>query len=157
MRKIKCEGYTIYSNGTIIGLKGKKIKYNKRIQIKLNGEYRTVGYARFVYYAFHQKDFNVFDDNIIVEHINADISDCNIKNLIALSKNERKNIYLTKLTKQQIKEIKELYKTKETPLAPNSPNTNMSYRKLAKKIGVSHTTIMSVVRGLQKEKLISKR
>ena len=53
-------GYKVYEDGTILNLNGKPKKNSKSITIKVgNKKYKSVSYARLVYYAFHQNDFDV--------------------------------------------------------------------------------------------------
>lgn len=146
MKKVQLWGYTIYEDGTIIGLKGKKINYNKQIKIKWGKQKqnRLVYYARFVYYAFNYKNFNFNDNQIVVQHINGINEDCRLENLIAKKRkyvNQGEYNKLSKLTDKQVEEIKYLYK-----------NTDTSYRILAKEFGVSHTLIKSIVDGTHRNK-----
>lgn len=159
MNKVELWGYTIYKDGKIIGLQGKELTRGKQIKIKwgINGKTRVVSYARFVYYAFNHRTFNFNDKTMVIQYINGNENDYSIDNLTIV---DRKYVVQgqynvsSKLTDEQIEEIKELYrqkkkfnKMKKKKIGKNDPTTNMSYRKLAEKYGVSHSMIAGIVKG----------
>lgn len=158
MRKVNLWGYTIYDNGTIIGLYGKKMKPKAQIKILWGKQKKEkiVYYARLVYYAFHYKNFDFNDKTIVVRHINGNELDFNLRNLIAI---KRKYIVqgqyngCAKLTDKEVEEIKKIYKNnKEENMNINNPITKISYRKLAKIYNVSHTLIKGIISGKYRNK-----
>lgn len=152
MKSVNLWGYTIYEDGTILGVFGKKLSYSRQIKVKWGnkGSKRMVFYARFVYYAFHYRNFNFNDQTIVIKHINGDERDCSIANLIAI---KRKDLIQgekhtsAKLTNEEVEEIKKEYTRKEINENKNNPTTRVSYRKLARKYNVSHTMIKGIVDG----------
>lgn len=158
MKSVELWGYTIYEDGTIIGLNGKKIKNNRQIKVIWGNQKKSkfVYYARFVYYAFNYKNFNFNDNTIVVRHINGDEKDCHITNLVAIKRkfiNQGQYNGLAKLSDKQAEEIKNIYITyKENGLKENDPRKKVSYRKLAEKYGVSHTLIKDIIDGKHRNK-----
>lgn len=155
MTKVELYGYTIYDDGTILKKNGKKLNTNQQIKIKLdnNGNTRQVNYARFVYYAFN-RDFDINDKNIMIKHINGNKQDCRIDNLLSQSVKlikQGENSTSAKLTDKEVEEIKRLYGLKDNE-GTNSPKTNISYRKLAERYGVTHTAIRGIIKGYFRNK-----
>lgn len=150
--------YKVYEDGRIFGVHGKQINKNKQIKIKwgINGDKKNVSYARFVYYAFNYKNFDFDNKNIIIKHKNGDENDYNINNLIAVERkdyNQGENSASAKLTNEQAEEIKRLYgKNMNVRSDLNDPKAKISYRKLAEKYGVSHTTIRGIIKGYFRNK-----
>lgn len=159
MESVNLWGYTIFADGSIIGLRGKELAYSKQIKIQWGHKKITkrVSYARFVYYAFHFKNFNFNDKTIVIKHINNNEKDCSIDNLVAIKRkfiNQGQYNGLAKLTDKQAEEIKKVYNQyKEKGMKDNDPTTKVSYRKLAKKYGVSHTLIKDIIDGKHRNKL----
>ena len=151
-------GYKVYGDGRILGIYGKEIKPNKQIKVRwgINGKNKFVSYARFVYYAFNFKNFNFNDMTIIIKHKNGNESDYSIDNLIAVKRkdyNQGENNAYAKLTDEQVEEIKKIYNENNGLRANlNDPMAKISYRKLAKKYGVSHTAISGIIKGQYRNK-----
>lgn len=158
MRKAKLWGYTVLEDGTIYGLQNRKMLKNKQIKVKRADKQisQSVSYGRFVYYAFHQRDFNFDDSNVIVKHIDGNSLNCELSNLKAVgNKYTRQGEYngFAKLTDEQTEEIKRVYHDyKEKKIKKYSPTTKISYRKLAEKYGVSHTVIGAIINGTIRNK-----
>ena len=153
MKSAELFGYKVFENGTIIGKKGKKI--SKRPQIKVyfeeNQKPTEMSYARFVYYAFNQDNFNYEDKSIVISFKDKNRKNFKLNNLIAVNK---KNIYQgqnhtkSKLTDKEVEEIRRLYnKNKNKRDGEHDPFAKISYRKLADEYGVSHTLIKGIVKG----------
>lgn len=150
---VELYGYKIYKNGNIIGKKTNKL-ITKRKQIKIyleNGKKQNVSYARLIYFAFHQNDFDFNDKNIVITKNNEDKNDYSLDNLKAM---ETKDILhgeknkTAKLTDEQVEEIRYIYnKYKNERGDNNNPNVRISYRKLAELYNVSHTAIQQIVNG----------
>ena len=152
MKKVDLYGYTIFEDGTILKLNGEPMKFNKTIEISINGKTSSVSYARLIYYAFHQ-DFDFSNHSYYVKHKDNDITNNHIKNLYITKRKEyleRDNNKKAKLTSQQVEKIKKLYDIGEEDNKGNSinnPNKKYSYRKLAEMFGVSHYFIKQVIKG----------
>lgn len=152
MKQIELYGYKVFENGTILGLNGKPMNFNKTIELSINGNSKAVSYARFVYYAFN-RDFDYKNYSYCVKHKDNDITNNNINNLYITNEREhlhRENNMKSKLTDEEIKEIKKLYFIGEEDNkgnGKNNPFKKYSYRKLADKFGVSHNLIKQVVKG----------
>lgn len=147
MNKVHLWGYTIYDNGDIYGIRGKKFKNNK--QIKINGKiYFT---SHIVYYAFNQDNFDLEDRNNIIIHLDGNELNNRLENLKVESKKiivQGENNIKSKLTDKQVEEIRELYKKgKEEKVDKNDPRVKYSYRQLAEMYGVSHTLIKGIIKG----------
>lgn len=141
-------GYKVKSNGKILKLNGKPMKYQKNIKVIWNGTSREVSYSRFVYYAFNVDNFNFDNHNIIIIHKDNNKKNNRIENLLAVKRKDLiqgENSNSSKLTDEDVKNIiKEYndYGDKE-----HDPTKKCSYRKLAQKYGVSHTLIRGIVNG----------
>lgn len=150
MNKVNLWGYTIYEDGTIIGLNGKRMLHNKQVLIQRENTKKAVSYARFVYYAFN-RDFDFDNKLIVIRHINGNKFDFSINNLASIEVKmikQGENSTSAKLTDKEVEEIKALYsQAKEECLPKNSPNKKMSCRKLAEMYGVSPSTINGIVNG----------
>lgn len=150
MKKAKLFGYTVLENGQILGLNGKPMKFNKTIQLSINGETKSVSYARFVYYAFHQEDFDFQNHSYCVKHKDNNGENCDINNLYATK--EKKHLRgekhsKAKLSNKDIQDIKEKYlKGQERGQDKNCPLKKISYRKLAEQYGVSHGLIKAIIK-----------
>jgi len=147
MNKVLLWGYTIYDNGDIYGVKGKKL--NKSKQVKINGKlYFT---SHLIYYAFNQDTFNLEDRNNVIIHLDGNELNNKLSNLKLESKKiivQGENNSQSKLTDKQVEEIKELYKKgKEGKVGQNDPRVKYSYRQLADMYGVSHTLIKGIIKG----------
>lgn len=152
MKKVNLFGYEVYENGTILSLSGKPMVFNKTIDLSINGNIKSVSYARFVYYAFHQ-DFDFDNHRFCVKHKDNNIKNNSIDNLYITNKKKHlrgENNSRAKLTDKQVEEIRELYfknKLENKDESINNPFKKVSYRKLAEMYGVSHTLIKSIVKG----------
>jgi len=153
MNKVNLWGYTIYENGKVLEPQGKEVKKGRQIRIKSNVDKkaRLISYARFVYYAFNYKTFDFNDKTIVIKFINGDKNDFSISNLSIIKRKyviQGQYNISAKLIDKQVNEIKELYGRKNNfDDTKNNPITNISYRKLAEKYGVSHTTIAGIIKG----------
>ncbi len=145
-------GYKVYEDGTILNLNGKPKKNSKSITIKVgNKKYKSVSYARLVYYAFHQNDFDVNNYSYHVEHKDGNKDNNAIDNLY-ITNNKKflwgENHKKSKLSIEDMKEIKRLYsigQKKNEGQNTNNPFKKYSYRKLAEMYGVSFSRIKQIV------------
>ena len=154
MHKIDLFGYTICDNGTILAQNGKPISYRKTIQIKINGKTQSVSYARLVYYAFNQDEFDFQNHSYIVRHRDEKCEPLNaLSNLYLTNKREyldRDNNKRAKLSHKDITEIRRVYLECKDNKDKNYPFKKVSYRKLAEKYGVSHNLIKEIINGNRK-------
>lgn len=152
MRKVNLFGYEVCENGTILNLSGKPMVFNKTIDLSINGEVKSVSYARFVYYAFHQ-DFDFENHRFCVKHKDNNIENNAIENLYITNKKKHlrgENNSRAKLTNKEVEEIREKYFKNEIESRDesiNNPFKKVSYRKLAEEYGVSHNLIKQIVKG----------
>jgi len=147
-------GYKVLSNGTILKLNGKPMKYQKTIPILWEDKIsRSVSYSRFVYYAFHQEDFDFNNHSYCVKHKDNNVKNNNINNLYITDEKEYlkgEKHKMAKLTNEEVDEIRRLYFIGEEDNKGNglnNPNRKYSYRKLAEKFNVSHSLIKSIIKG----------
>lgn len=153
MKTIKVYGYEVREDGTIISLRGKPMAFNKTISLMVDGKEKSVSYARFVYYAFHQNDFDFGNHKFCVKHKDNNNKNNRISNLYVTNKRNHlrgENNSRVKLTDKQIEEIREIYSKNDRESKGenlNNPFRKVSYRKLAEKYGVSHNLIKEIVRG----------
>lgn len=151
--QVKLWGYTVYRNGDIISKNGNKITKANIIKIynPMKNKYTNLSYARVVYYAFHQKDFNYENKQLVIFLKNKN-DGYNIDNLVCINRKEtlyREKHFHSKLTDKQVEEIKAIYNAyKSKSMDKNNPFTKISFRKLGKKYHVSHTLIRGIVNGL---------
>ena len=143
MKQAELFGYKVLENGVIIGFNNEPISFAKTITIMINGEMKSMSYARFVYYAFHQNDFDFSNHSYCVKHIDNDPKNNAIDNLYIT--NEKDYLWgekhkKSKLTNEEVEEIRKLYYIGEKDNKGNglnNPTRKYSYRKLAEKYGVS--------------------
>lgn len=153
MKQAELFGYKVLENGVIIGFNNEPISFAKTITIMINGEMKSVSYARFVYYAFHQNDFDFSNHSYCVKHIDNNPKNNAIDNLYIT--NEKDYLWgekhkKSKLTNEEVEEIRRLYYIGEEDNKGNglnNPTRKYSYRKLAEKFGVSHSLIKAIVKG----------
>lgn len=153
MQEVDFLGYKILEDGTIIGLNGKPMAYNKTIQLTTDkNKTQSFSYARLVYWAFHQ-DFDFNNHKFCVRHKDSDETNNNINNLYISDKKDYlwgENHKKSKLTEEEVEEIRKLYFIGEEDNKGNglnNPKRKYSYRKLAEKFGVSHNLIKQIVKG----------
>lgn len=148
MQRTSCLGYEVYSNGEVLGLKGRPLKKSKQIRIKINGKWKNIEWGRFIYYAFH-RDFDLLDKNKTVISIKK--GNYSLDKLKVVDRNnylKGENHVSSKLTQSQVYNIIKEYKDGEIKgLDKNYPNKKVSYRSLAEKYGVSHTVIKNIIIG----------
>lgn len=159
MRSRDFHGYTIYEDGTIIGLYGKEVQKRintGRYEVRLNIEQtrRNFIVARLVYHIFHTaadegEPFDIKDQNQCVTHVDGDKLNIHLSNL---AMHQRKDLIqgeshtaIAKLTDEQVDEIRSLYKGKagSNQLDKESP----SLKDLADAYGVSKSNIAVIVKG----------
>lgn len=150
MEKAKLFDYEVFSNGDIYH-QGKKVKYKKSIRVIWVGKFtRYVSYARFVYYAFHQDDFDFNNHSYCVKHKDDNIENNSINNLYITNSKDYlrgEKHKMSKLTKEQIQEIRRLYEQgQDKSQSLNAPIKKMSYRKLAMMYNVNHNTIRRIIK-----------
>lgn len=155
MESVNYHGYTIYEDGTIIGLYGKEVKkrLNKgRYEIRLNieGERKNFIVSRLIYHAFHP--FDISNKDICVSYKDGNKEHIHLDNLYT---EDRKNLIqgekhtsVAKLTDLQVKEIRSLYKGKSG--ANQLDKTSPSLQDLADKYGVTKSNIMWVVKKMSR-------
>lgn len=148
-------GYTIYEDGTIIGLYGRPIKpslHNNRYEIKLkvDGKRKNYVLSRLIYYVF--KPFDIEDKNLCVTYKDGDSKNIHIDNLQLAHRKDliqgSKHKAISKLTDEQVEEIKQAYKGKSGANQHNK--TSPSLYDLAKKYGVTKGNIMQIVKGISR-------
>lgn len=155
MKSVNYHGYTIYEDGTIIGLYGKEVKkrLNKgRYAIRLNieGERKNFTVSRLIYHAFHP--FDIANRDICISYKDGDKENIHLDNLYMEDRKNliqgEKHISRAKLTDQQVDEIRSLYKGKSgvNQLDKISP----SLQDLADKYGVTKSNIMWVVKKMSR-------
>lgn len=150
MKKTTLFEYEAYENGDIY-YNNEKVEYRKSIKVMWENKIlRSVSYARFVYYAFHQKDFDFNNYSYVVRHKDDDEQNNSIDNLYSTNTKDYlcgEKHKMSKLTDKQMQEIQDLYKRGQDATQDlNSPIKKISYRKLAKMYGVNHNTIRRIVK-----------
>lgn len=145
-------GYTIFEDGTILGLHGRKLKqrkHNERYEIKLTVEGKRVNYlvSRLVYYAFNP--FDISDKNLCVSYKDDDKLNVHLENLYLANRKDLvqadKHDKIAKLTDEQVLEIRSLYQGK---VGVNQHDKNgPSLNDIAKMYGVSKSNIAWIVKG----------
>jgi hypothetical protein len=135
-------GYKVCSNGEIFGLHGKKIRVANVVKIKKDNKFVSFSPLRFIYYAFNQNTFDIYNYDYIVIPKDNDKSHRGIDNLESILKKDmvqgEHNGY-SKLTDEQVTEIIDIYE--------HGKDNNVSYRSLAKEYGVSHGLISGIITG----------
>lgn len=153
MKQVDLFGYKVLENGVILKLNGKPMAFHKTIQMVINGSLKSVSYARIVYYAFHQEDFDFENHSYCVKHKDGNEENNSIDNLYITDKKEYlwgENNKRCKLSKEDIENIRRLYSIGEQDNKGNglnNPTRKYSYRKLASEYGVNHNLIKQIVKG----------
>lgn len=157
MRSADYHGYTIYEDGTIIGLYGKEVKKrnnNGRYEVRLNIDSKRCNFiaARLIYYVFHP--FDISDKNICISFKDNDKLNVHLNNLYETERKEliqgEKHKTRSNLSDQQVEEIRSLYKGKTG--SNQYDKTGYSLQDLANKYGVSKSNIMWIVKGMSRNK-----
>lgn len=157
MRSVNYHGYTIYEDGTIIGLYGKEVKKSNnkgRYEVRLNieGKRRNFVVARLIYHAFYP--FDISDKNICISYKDNDKMHIHLNNLYQTERKNliqgEKHINRSKLSNEQVEEIKTLYNGKTG--SNQYDKVGFSLQDLANKYGVSKSNIMWIVKGMSREK-----
>lgn len=152
MKSVDFHGYTIYENGTIIGLYGKEVKKrlnNGRYEIRLNIEGKRKNYivSRLVYHAFNP--FNIEDQNMCISYKDNDKTNIHLDNLYLTHRKDLiqgdKHQSRAKLTDDQVKEIRQLYKGKTG--SNQFDKQGYSLNDLAAMYGVSKGNIKMIIKG----------
>lgn len=152
MRKEDFHGYTIYEDGTIIGLYGKEVKKrinNGRYEVRLNVEGKRKNYivSRLVYYVFNP--FNIDDHNLCISYKDNDKLNIHLDNLFLAHRKDLiqgdKHKALVKLTDKQVNEIKQLYKGKSG--VNQLDKKGLSLQDLANMYGVTKGNIKMILKG----------
>lgn len=155
MKSVDFHGYTIYEDGTVIGLHGKKIKINLnagRYEVGLRIENKRVTYmlSRLVYYVFCPFDIN--DKDLCVSFKDNDKLNVHLDNLFLIQRKDLiqgdKHIARAKLSDEQVEEIRNLYKGKSG--GNQFDKVGYSLKDLADKYGVTKSNIMWIVRGMSR-------
>lgn len=128
-------GYTIFRDGTIIGLKGNRLADKPTLNIKWDdGTFRLISRIRFIYWAFNQSEFNFNDKDFDVAYKNIK-KGWRLDNLQLVKHTERVR-GRKKLTDTQVLEIKREYHEEQR-----------TFVWLAKKYKVSDTMIAYIIKG----------
>lgn len=151
-------GYTIYDDGTIIGLYGKTVTkriHDGRYEVRLNieGKRKNFIVARLIYHLFHAESdgaaFDINDPNQCITHKDGDKLNIDLNNL---SMQLRKDLIqgeshstIAKLTDQQVQDIRSQYKGRAGSNQLNK--TSPSLKDLADEYGVSKSNIAAIIRG----------
>ena len=123
------------------------IKKSKQIKVKVDNDWHNIDWNKFIYYAFHQDNFDLFS-NLVVKSVN---NTSNINSLYLERKNkhlQREHNKNSKLTEEQVNNILEEYNSgsvKDKELNKNNPTRRVSYRYLGAKYNVSHTLIKDII------------
>lgn len=156
MKFVDYHGYTIYEDGTIIGLYGKEVKKrnnNGRYEVRIMIDSKRCNFtvARLIYHAFYP--FDLSDKNICISFKDNDKLNVHLNNLYQTERKDliqgEKHISRSKLTNQQAEEIKSLYKGKTG--SNQYDKVGYSLQDLANKYGVSKSNIMWIVKGMSRE------
>lgn len=128
-------GYTVYKDGTIIGVKGNRLNDNDLVSIKWQGvRFRHISRARFIYWAFNQDRFD-FDDKSLVVCFKDKNKGYRLDNL-ELVRSQDMVRGRRKLTDEQVLEVKRLYR-----------EDNRSFKDIARRFHVSDTMIAYLIKG----------
>lgn len=152
MESVNFHGYTIYKDGTIIGLYGKEItkqinggRYETRLNIE--GKRRNFIVARLMYYLFVGFDIDNKDLCIIHKdgnYLNINLDNLKLKHRKDLIQGDKHNMR-AKLTDEQTEEIRRLYKGKTG--ANQHDKEGYSLQDLANRFGVSKSNIAMIIKG----------
>lgn len=152
MKSVDFHGYTIYEDGTVIGLYGKEIKQHingGRYQIRLNieGKRRSFITSRLIYYVFNP--FDIDDVNLCVTYKDDNPLNHHLDNLELI---HRKDLIQgdghrsrTVITEEQAEEIRSLYQGKTG--SNQHDKEGYSLNDLAKKYNTSKSNIAAIVKG----------
>lgn len=144
-------GYTIFSDGRILGLYGKPISKrlnNGRYEITLSVEGKRKSYivARLMYYVFN--GFDIENRDLCITHKDGDTMNIDLDNLELQHRRDliqgEKHRNRAKLTDEQTEEIRELYKGKTG--SNQHDKVGYSLRDLANKYGVTKGNIAMIIR-----------
>lgn len=138
-------GYTIYSNGDILSLKGKKMKHSthkdgtKRITLRINDKRKKFGIARLIYCVFNDIDIDTLDKDQCVTFKDKNRKNVYLNNLICVHRNELnkyKQDNKTRVFNNKAEKIKELY---------DGTNKSISYKKISKEFNIKYFNIYKVL------------
>lgn len=155
MRKADFHGYTIYEDGTIIGLYGKEVKKrlnNGRYEVRLNIEGKRKNYivSRLLYYVFNE--FNIEDQNLCVSYKDGNKENIHLDNLFLTHRKDLiqgdKHKARAKITDEQANEIRSLWKGK----TGNNQHDKEGYslKDIADKYGISKGNVMQIIKGMSR-------
>lgn len=152
-------GYTIYADGTILGLYGKEVKKRinaGRYEVRLNVDKERKNFivARLIYHVFHtaadgNQAFDIHDRNQCITHKDGDKLNIHLDNLVMQLRKDliqgESHSAIAKLTDQQAQEIRSQYKGKAGSNQLNKKSPSM--KDLADSYGVSKSNIAAIIRG----------
>lgn len=152
MKSVKFQGYTIYEDGTIIGLYGKEIKQRLRdgryeVAISIEGKRKNFTTSRLVYYAFHP--FDITDKNLCVSYKDENTENIHLDNLYLSHRKDLiqgdKHVKKSLITDEQAEEIRSLWSGKVG--SNQHDKVGHSLNDLAKMYGVSKGNISMIIKG----------
>ena len=151
-------GYTIYENGDIIGLYGRKLKQRtrgggrKEIKLSINGKKINYIVSRLVYCVFNDIDPLELDKDQCVVSKDGNKSNTALENLELVYRGDLiqgdKHTSIAKLSDKDVEDIKRKYAETKDNRPVNQYDGDKpynSYRSLAEEYGVTHTLIKLII------------
>lgn len=157
MRKRKFHGYTIFEDGTILGLHGRELKrrLNKgRYEVRLivGDSRKNFTLSRLIYYVFNE--FDIDNKDLCVTYKDENKLNIHLDNLELVHRSElvqgEGHSSIAKLSDEDVKTIRKLYRGKVSANQHNK--TGHSLNDLAKMYNVSKGNIALIVRGESRNK-----
>jgi len=151
MKHVDFHGYTIYEDGTIIGLYGKEVKQRIRdnrseVRLYIDNKRKNYTTSRLVYHAFYP--FDIDDKNLCVSYKDDNGLNIHLDNLYLAHRKDLiqgdKHVARAKITDEQAEEIRTLYKGKTGN--NQFDKTGQSLQDLANMYGVSRSNIAMIIK-----------
>lgn len=152
--------YTITEQGDIFNTLTKRPitktlhKGNYEVRLTINGKKKVFSFHRLYYFLF-VKEFDMSDTNICISIKDGNIQNITKNNLVLKSKKDivqGEKAKMSKLTDQQVEEIRKLYKGQPCTNQFDKGGSDLSYRDLAERYGVSKASIGRIIRGETRDK-----
>lgn len=152
MDSVSFHGYTIYKDGTVVGLYGKEIKQRIRdgrceVAIRIEGKRKNFTTSRLVYHAFHP--FDITDKNLCVSYKDENNENIHLDNLYLIHRKDLiqgdKHIGRALITNEQAEEIRRLWNGQVG--SNQHDKTGYSLNDIAKIYSVSKSNIAMIIKG----------
>lgn len=149
-------GYTIYSDGTIVSPCGNTLTWfdDKYVKLKKDGKVKSVNGLNLLYEVYNNEKVT---RTYVVRYVNPDSKEKTKENLVLETKRGKtqKGKIFTEKTVKQIQKEYGLSKEERQNISNNINHPTISYRQLAKKYNCSVNTIERIIQGNYGQKKVT--